>query len=130
MSDMRLGLFQINYVYMCSLVCELLCYVASVLICYNVFANTFLDVSDRSFPVRAFGAYVDVCFCLGFVCVYRFLLLQSWFVGFVLSLLKCIVFGAMAQLTSSVVKAGHVSLCPRDVYLEPVCSCLHYVALS
>ena len=69
MSDIHLGLSRINYVYMCSLLSELLCFVESEFICYNVFTIRILDVSDRSGPVRDFDAYVDVCFCVRFVCV-------------------------------------------------------------
>ena len=67
----------------------IVCFVESNFISYNVFANTFLDASDRLFLVRAFGTFVNVCFCFGIVCVYWFLVLQSWLVGCGLSLFPC-----------------------------------------
>ncbi len=47
------------------------------------------DASDRLFLVRAFGMFVHVCFCFRIVCVYWFLVLQSWLVGCGLSLFPC-----------------------------------------
>ncbi len=85
MSDMHLDLSQINYVYMCSLLGELLCFVASVLIGYNVsqthsrWIRPIISLYELLVRMWTFASAWDSCVYIDFIiaimaCSFRFVL--------------------------------------------------------
>ncbi len=66
---------------------SLLCWIEFYLLQW--FRKLISDASDRLLRVRSFAMFVHVCFSFRLVCVYWFLILQSWLVGCGWSLFPC-----------------------------------------
>jgi hypothetical protein len=67
----------------------ILCFVESIFISYNDFADSFLRHQTDCYLYDLLQFSVHVCFSFRLVCVYWFLILQSWLVGCGWSLFPC-----------------------------------------